>query len=219
MKQLLLVENDSSITQTLSYILTSEGFEVTTVETVRAASQALEKKPFDLILLDLSLPDGDGFELLAKVKDLEKVTPVIIITARLDESIAVKALKMGALDYIRKPFGMKELSVKVQKLFNKNTECHFGDIRLNVEENWATVGGRAMELRKRELQVLAILVRNAEHIVSRDRILQEIDPDAEILDRTIDRILSRLRGKLTAAGGTSISISSVYGLGYKLEKT
>ncbi len=219
----LLVEDDPMIARTLSMGLRYEGFELSHAGSIAIAMQLLEQQAFELILLDVGLPDGDGISLCRALRALHPATPILMLSARVDESAVVASMEGGADDYIRKPCGLRELSARMRRLLVRaqpvrepRTVISFGDIEMDVQRRNANARGVALQLGKKEYDVLMLLVRANGDAITREQILSQFEDSNIIYDRTIDSHLSHLRRKLKDAGATE-RIVAIYGIGYKLE--
>ena len=219
----LLVEDDPMIARTLSMGLRYEGFLLSHADSVAAAIQMLSQQVFELILLDVGLPDGDGISLCRQLRQLHPATPILMLSARTDESAVVASIEGGADDYIRKPCGLQELSARMRRLlgrvqadYQNLTLISFGDIQMDVQRRNASIAGTALQLGKKEYEVLMLLVKANGGAITREQILNQFEDTNLIYDRTIDSHLSHLRRKLKDAGATE-RIVAIYGIGYKLE--
>lgn len=219
----LLVEDDPMIARTLSMGLRYEGFVLSHADSVAAALGVLTLQTFELILLDVGLPDGDGINLCRQLRALQTVTPILMLSARTDESAVVASIEGGADDYIRKPCGLREMSARMRRLVGRGPADNqnlnvigFGDIHMDVERRNASIAGTALQLGKKEYEVLMLLVKANGAAITREQILNQFEGTHLIYDRTIDSHLSHLRRKLKDAGATE-RIVAIYGVGYKLE--
>ncbi|MDB5037173.1 MAG: hypothetical protein JWQ35_701 [Bacteriovoracaceae bacterium] len=223
MPKILLVEDDPILGRSLALNLKLEGYEVEWAETLQSGFSAFKQNKFDLILLDLGLPDGHGFNLCQEIRSKDKSLPIVILTAQADESSVVEGLNLGASDYVRKPFGLKELAARVRCALreSKSSELplRFSDLKIFIDQRRAFFGEHELELKRREFDILTYLTDRAEQVVTREALLSKIDQDGEISDRTIDSHVSHLRSHLKGSGISSIHIASIYGVGYRLEKT
>ncbi len=221
MKQVLLVEDDPVISQTLFMSLPYRGYSVESVGTVGEGWKRLSNDNYDLILLDVQLPDGTGFDLCQRIREKDSVVPILMVTARTDEPSAVKALSMGADDYIRKPFGLDELTARMNRMIERkvtrNNILSYRTIRIDRSERMVWVEGSEVPLGPREFEILSILVRRGGEVVTRDEILDALSDQSEMYDRTIDSHLSHLRKKIREVAENRIQIQPVYGVGYRLE--
>jgi DNA-binding response OmpR family regulator len=223
MIQVLLVEDDPALGRGLNVNLELQSYQVQWVRDLRSARLAREKKAFDLVVLDLGLPDGNGIEFLREIRKTDSKTPVVILTAQTDEDSVVEGLQSGANDYVRKPFGNKELLARIKTALREpqageGERLRLGDLTLMLDQRKAFYGEKEIELNRREFDVLCYFVRHAETVVTRERLLEALDKDGEIFDRTIDSHVSHVRTRLKQAGAAGLHIASVYGVGYRLEK-
>lgn len=221
--RILLVEDDPILGKGLKLNLELEGFAVEWRENLRAALALYRDAKPDLVVLDLGLPDGSGLELCRTIRGEESTLPVLILTAKTDEDSVVEGLNAGANDYVKKPFSQKELLARIQSLLRrkKTTEqvAQYGKLTMNVDQRKVRYSDREIAVNRREFDILLHFVRNAEAVVTRESLLSRLDRDGEIFDRTIDSHVSHVRSRLRKAGVTEIQINSVYGVGYRLEKT
>lgn len=222
MSTILLVEDDPVLSRSVQINLETEGYKVITADSLKSAFQMNQSQKMDLVILDLGLPDGSGFDFLSKLREGGSRLPVIILTAQVDEDSVVKGLQLGANDYMKKPFGQRELLARIKAVLRepqtREKQIRFEDILILIDQRKVLFQEKAIELNRREFDILLHFVEHAENIVSRETLLNLFDKDGEIFDRTVDSHVSHLRSRLKAAGVDHIKISSVYGLGYRLEK-
>lgn len=216
--RILVAEDDAAITQTLKLNLECAGYDVTTFDNGRSLWISLEQEhSYDLALLDLMLPGVDGFTLLPKLKEYD--IPVICLTAMGDPQHEVQGLRGGAEDYIAKPFDMLALLVRMEKVL-KRTGClnpvyRFQDLTLDAANRKLTRKGVEIPLPPLEFDVLAVLMKNKNRTVSRERILNEIWGQDYFGDiRTVDVRIANLRKKLNLAD----EIRTILKTGYRLEE-
>ncbi|MFZ6757800.1 response regulator transcription factor [Undibacterium sp. Ji50W] len=221
--QVLFVEDDPMIARTLSMGLRYEGFVLSHAASIAAAMQFLQQQAFELILLDVGLPDGDGIVLCRQLRELHPDTPILMLSARSDESAVVASIEGGADDYIRKPCGLREVSARMRRLLTRRPSdtasraviC-FGTIQMDIQRRTVNAAGTSLQLGKKEYDVLMLLVRANGDAITRQQILDQFEDSNIIYDRTIDSHLSHLRRKLKDAGAVE-RIVAIYGVGYKLE--
>jgi len=222
MIELLLVEDDPVLGRGLHVNLELEGYRVHWARDLNAAGQTFPAHPIQLVILDLNLPDGNGLSFLKKIRDAGSRTPVIVLTAKTDEDSVVEGLQSGANDYVRKPFGNKELLARIKTTLKepqtRDHQARYGDLVVYFEKRKILYGEQEIDLNRREFEVLTYFVEHAESVVTRENLLSVLDKDGEIFDRTIDSHVSHVRARLRTAGVKSVQISSVYGVGYRLEK-
>jgi DNA-binding response OmpR family regulator len=219
-KRILVIEDDVPLARVICDNFGFEGFEV---EWANDGNQALEKarvrRP-DLILLDLMLPGLDGFELFPLLRQ-GGPTPIIVLTARGQKADKLKGLKLGADDYVTKPFDLEELLARVQAVLRRTSPSAdrlvLGDVTVNFGERVATRGGRPLHLTHREFEVLRYLFDRRTRIVYRDELLREVwgYPDAPAT-RSVDHAIARLRKKVEADPGQPRFIHTAHGDGYSL---
>lgn len=217
-----IVEDDPILARALQVNLELESHRVVVNSSLESAKKQLKESSFDFVILDLGLPDGSGFSYLEKVKNEFSHLPVIILSAQSDEDSVVKGLTMGANDFVKKPYSYKELAARMQVILKKpapkSSVVEFGDVKVFEQDRLVKFNEIVIDFNRREFDIFFYMIKNAERIISRDSLLQFLDKESEIFDRTIDSHISHLRKNLKKNGIDSIKISSVYGLGYRLEK-
>ncbi len=218
MADILIIEDDKKINELIRRTLSMTGHQGLTAFSGREALLSLEQKRADLILLDIGLPDMDGFSLMRRLSEDYGDIPVICVTARDEVADRVKGLVGGAEDYIVKPFAMEELLARVQvvlRRFHKGQNIYvIRDVEVNLAAGTAARGGRAVELTNREFELLKILLINKNIALSRERLLDLAwGMDYYGDDRTVDVHIRRLRQKL----GLEKDIKTVFKYGYRLE--
>lgn len=220
-ERILLLEDDPVLGEGLVLQLQLASFNVRWCKTVREGLDALnELDGTSLALLDVSLPDGTGFEVARAIQDKSRTLPVIFLTARTDEDSVIQGFQAGAKDYIRKPFGKRELLARIQNLIpgaNDSREgWNFGGATLLKAQRKLIYNDLEVSFNRREYEILRCFFQQPEAVLTRERLVSEIDRDGEIFDRTIDSHISHVRTKLRKSGILNIRIDSVYGEGYKL---
>ncbi len=221
MPKILIVEDDPQITKILKLNLKLSGFDTDNAMTFKDAWGKIGQDHFDLILMDIGLPDGSGLDLCQRVRESGNDVPIVFLSALTDEATVVKGIKSGADDYLRKPFGLEELKVRVNKfvkrLVPQMQTIKFGDLTIDPAKRIVTIMGEMISLGRKELDILTLLARKSGDIVTRENILTSLYDNADLYDRTVDSHMSHLRRKIREVAGQSLQISSVYGLGYRLE--
>lgn len=219
--QILLVEDDPLIAKTLKMSLPYKGFAVTACDTVKEGLVLSCSRPFDVILLDVNLPDGNGLELCQVIRKNDSNVVILMLTAKVDEESAVRGLEWGADDYVRKPYGVQELTARINRHLNRGKKgpvsLRFGSIKVDPNRRMVWVNETPLSLGKREFEILSLLVKRSGDAVTRNDILDALSEEADLYDRTIDSHLSHLRRKLKDAGVTDVQILPIYGVGYRLE--
>lgn len=218
--RVLLVEDDPLIARTLVMSLRYEGFDLTVAPSAADATRILAERTFDLVMFDVGLPDGNGIDLCRALRARDESLPVLMLSARTDEATVVAGIESGADDYIRKPYGLHELTARMTRLVERcrreRALAAFGGIRIDIQRRTVAAGGAPLQLGKKEFEILLLLVRATGDIVTREQILDRFEDGSEIYDRTIDSHLSHLRKKLKDAGA-AVRIAAIYGVGYRLE--
>ena len=223
-RRILLVEDDRTLRQTLAFSLGREGYDVATAVDGEMALEAGRNERLDLILLDLMLPSISGVEVLRVLRGEGVTTPVIILSAKGDEVDRVVGLKIGADDYVTKPFSRAELLARIEAVLRRGRravdtaeereEIAFGSLRIDVARRDVTVAGDPVHLTAREFDLLSHMAANAGRIFTRDQLLSRIwgyDYDGD--GRTVDVHISWLRGKLRGHDGHDW-FRTVRGVGY-----
>lgn len=214
---ILLVEDNEAIAKGLIYSLEQKKYKVTYTTTVNKALHELKNNKIDFIILDISLPDGNGFDLYKnniKLKDI----PTIFLTAKDDESDIVKGLELGAEDYITKPFGVKELLARINRIMlrkRKNTIIQVKDIYFDMDKMTVKRNDTDVTLTSLELKILHLLLLNINKVVTRNDIIEKIWEwtGNDVNDNTVTVYLKRIREKLQ----TDIIIT-IKGIGYRIDE-
>lgn len=223
---ILLLEDDISLVDGLNYSLDKNGF---TVEVCRTVGEALahlhEIDKYDLLLLDVALPDGTGFEVCEKVRKQGSAIPIIFLTASDEEVHIIRGLDGGGDDYMTKPFKLGELCARIRALLRragvadreKEAILTCGDITIDLLGSRAFLGGKMLDLTGAEYRLLCLLVRNAGRVVTRDLILSELWDDAGnfVDDNTLSVYVRRLREKVETEPSHPQHIITVRGFGYQ----
>ncbi len=225
---ILVIEDEPDIRRNLEYNLGREGFKSSSVGSLDEANEKLKSKKFDLILLDLMLPDGSGLDLCKKIKSNSETeaTPIIILTAKDDEVDKVVGFELGADDYVTKPFSVRELILRVKAILKRSdtktkevleVERKFGDLKIDVDSHEVHVDSQLIELTALEFRLLKELVDKRGRVQSRDQLLSEVwGYNAEVTTRTVDTHIKRLREKLGSMGKY---VQTIRGVGYKFSRT
>ncbi len=221
MARILIVEDDPQIAKVLRIDLKISGHETESVETIQEAWDTLRKNHFDLMCLDIELSDGSGIDLCEKVRLSGDDIPILFMSARTDEATVVRAITSGGDDYMRKPFGMEEMKVRMNKIMKRvkipTGKIIFAGLSIDPAKRLVTIADKILHMGRKEMDILMILARRSGEIVTRDSILDSLYAGADMYDRTVDSHMSHLRRKLKESAGEKIKITSVYGLGYRLE--
>ena len=215
----LMVEDSDDLAQSVSERLRLDGHAVDRAASLSEAEDCLSAAPYDLILLDLSLPDGDGRSFLTRQRRARRDVPIIVMTARAAVSDRVDVLDLGADDYLTKPFDFAELEARCRAVLRRRggaseTVQRFAGFTFNPLTAQLLVAGEARELRNRELRLLEILLAAPERIFSKSQLCDRLFSYAEsVSDNAIEVYVARLRKKLEGSGA---QIDTVRGMGYRL---
>ncbi|MEK7233230.1 MAG: response regulator transcription factor [Elusimicrobiota bacterium] len=223
--QILVVEDQAATASLILEVLKGEGYEAQTVDSLAKARARLKKQPPELMLLDRNLPDGDGVDLLAEIRGDAKLgsLPVIILTAKKDVADKIAGLRVGADDYIAKPFNTEELIARVVTVLRRTgkveepTMVEAGGVKLDRESRKAYIGGKEVLLSAKEFNLLWFLVDRKGRVLTRDFLLQHVwgyDSGIDLATKVIDVTLSHLRNKI---GAVADKIVSVRGFGYRFD--
>jgi DNA-binding response OmpR family regulator len=221
MTQVLLIEDDPMLGTNLKLNLELEGFRVEWTQSLQSALETNEKNPFELALLDLGLPDGNGLDFCRHVRAQGSALPIIILTAQSDEDSVVDGLGAGADDYVKKPFSNKELVARIRSAIRapqvREEQIRVGNLVVLPEQRRVLVKGADVPLNRREFDLLKILVNRPGVVVTREAVIQQLGESAEqIFDRTVDSHISHIRAKLRKAKDCNVIIKSEYGVGYRI---
>lgn len=225
--RILIVDDEESILQFVSYNLRKEGYEVTTAADGDSALGLASESTFDLVILDIMLPGTDGYEVCRRLRAIAD-TPVLFLSARDTELDKVVGLELGGDDYLAKPFGVRELIARVKALLRRSgmrspeaaqedAPVQAAGITLDEAAHTATSGGAEIDLTPREFELLACLMRHAGKVLSREQLLTEAWGWQYVVEtKTVDTHIKRLRDKLAAAGVDPAAVETVRGYGYRL---
>lgn len=224
--QLLLLEDDRSLVDGLTYSLRKNGFAIEVVRTVAEALACLPRLDcFDLLILDVTLPDGTGFAVCEAVRTAGSAVPILFLTASDEEVHIIRGLDCGGDDYITKPFRLGELCSRIRALLRRagmtkerQGQClQSGALRIDLLSRRATLNGRPLELTNAEYRLLCLLVRNAGRLMTREVILNELWDDAGdfVDDNTLSVYVRRLREKVEDDPSQPHRLRTVRGFGYQ----
>ena len=223
MTRILLLEDDASLIDGLEYALGKNGFEINSVRTVRGAMECLrESGTYDLLLLDVTLPDGTGFDVCETVRAAGSQIPIIFLTASDEEVNVIRRLDSGADDYITKPFKLGELCSRIRALLRRTgytakPVISSGALSIDFAANRVTVDKDTVELTRAEYRLLSLLVRNADRVVNRETILEALwDNTGDFVDdNTLSVYIRRLREKIEPDPSQPQHLITVRGFGYR----
>jgi two-component system, OmpR family, response regulator MprA len=211
----LLVDDDAPIRRMLERTLTAEGYAITAVADGGAALAQVERSLPDVIVLDVAMPGLDGLAVTRRLRSKGLAVPILLLTARDALHERVEGLDAGADDYLVKPFEVEELTARIRALMRRNQgeALAYADLVLDPDSLSARRGGRAIDLTRREAELLELLLRNARGVVTRELALEHVWGDADTGANVVDRYVAYLRRKL----GDPPLIHTVRGVGFKLE--
>ena len=221
MTKIFLVEDDNAIAKNLTLLLKSEGFDVTHCLTQKEALMALDNNKFDLALLDISLPDGNGFAICTAVKEKQGI-PVLFLTASDDEISVVTGLNMGADDYILKPFRPMELIARIKVALRKSghtpSTYEIADLVIDTASGIVKKSGNEVFLSALEYRLLLVFLNNQGVVISRNKLLDELwDIGGDYVnDNTLTVYIKRLREKIEDDPSQPKIILTLRGMGYRL---
>lgn len=225
MQKLLLLEDDISLIDGLTYSLKKNGFEIRVAKTVREAENLLaEEAGFDLLLFDVTLPDGNGFTLCEKLREAGNPVPIIFLTASDEETSVIRGLDCGGDDYITKPFKLGELCSRIRALLRRSGMQNSGDgtlrsgeLEVNLAEGRVTLGGEPIDFTGAEYRLLCLLLKNSGRVLTRGMILDKLWDGAGnfVDDNTLSVYVRRLREKLEENPSRPEHLKTVRGFGYQ----
>ena len=225
MTRILVVEDEESFSDPLSYLLTKEGFEVAVAADGHAALEEFDRNGADLVLLDLMLPGLPGTEVCRQLRTKSTV-PVIMLTAKDSEIDKVVGLEIGADDYVTKPYSSRELVARVRAVLRRRGEpddlnpptVEAGPVRMDVERHVVTVAGSQVAMPLKEFELLEMLLRNAGRVLTRGQLIDRVWGSDYVGDtKTLDVHVKRLRSKLEPDPKNPRHLVTVRGLGYKFD--
>ncbi len=223
--KILLIEDEQELSSSIQHYLNGNGVLCEAVYSVQDALDKITMYQYDCILLDLSLPDGDGFEILKELKKSNKEDGVIIISAKSSLDTRIEGFNLGADDFLVKPFHLSELLVRIQALirrkqFSGNNNLVFNEIEINLLSKTVTINKANIDLTKTEIDLLLFLIGNKNKVLSKGAIAEHLSGDmADMLDNHdfVYAHIKNLKRKLKNAGSNDY-IKTVYGLGYKFQE-
>ena len=228
MTKILLVEDDKNISITISYYLQQEGFTINTAKTVKEGIEKIKNNEYDLMLLDINLPDGTGYALYQEMKNIQEI-PTIFLTALDEEKDIVKGFDLGADDYITKPFHAGELLSRIKNVLRHNIKnakkeieekIKIKNVEINLSCGKVLKEGKEIELTALEYKILVMLFENRGKMITREQILSYIWDSEEnfVNDNTLTVYIKRIREKIEDNPNKPEIIRTVRGVGYKIER-
>ncbi|KRE60058.1 response regulator transcription factor [Nostocoides sp. Soil756] len=225
MTRILIVEDEESFSDPLSYLLSREGYEVSVADNGHDALTTFDTAGADLVLLDLMLPGISGVDVCRALRQRSNV-PVIMLTAKDSEIDKVVGLELGADDYVTKPYSSRELLARIKAVLRRGAEpedlvpatIEAGPVRMDVERHVVTVRGQQLSFPLKEFELLEMLLRNTGRVLTRIQLIDRVWGSDYVGDtKTLDVHIKRLRAKVEADPGAPVHILTVRGLGYKYE--
>jgi DNA-binding response OmpR family regulator len=226
-RHVLVLEDEPRIVEVLESYLRGGGFETTLCGTVEEAFAALARSKPDVMILDVSLPDGSGLDVLRETRSSGSPLPAIVLTARGEESDRIVGLELGADDYVTKPFSPRELLARIRALLRRVDErsavrndagrpLRIGELEIDQITHQVRIDGKRANLTATEFRILAILVGNPGEVFTRAQLLDRLRDGGDIYERTLDRHINNLRRKIERDSRDPAYVLTVYGVGYKL---
>ncbi len=226
-RRVLLVEDEDSITVPLSEALGREGFDASVASTAAQALELAREVDPDVVLLDVMLPDGSGFDVCRELRRSSGV-PIIMVTARDEEADRIVGLELGADDYVTKPFSAREVVARIRAVLRRTEQAQpapgdadarlrIGELQIDPARRTATLGGKSLDLSRKEFDVLALLAGESGRVVTRERLLEDVwDTTWFGSTKTLDVHVSALRRKLGDDPSAPTYLHTVRGVGFRL---
>ena len=228
MTKILIIEDEVSFSEALSFLLEKEGFQTEVAETGKAGIAAFNKSTFDLVLLDLMIPEISGIDVCRTIRTNSQI-PIIMLTAKDSEVDKVVGLELGADDYVTKPYSARELVARIKAVLRRGTPedsstsessgIHTAaGIRMDIERHQVTVNGNLIPLPLKEFELLEFLLRNEGRVLTRGQLIDRVWGGDYYGDtKTLDVHIKRLRSKIEVDPANPVLIQTIRGLGYKFE--
>lgn len=228
-KRILIVDDEPQIGEVVSAYLKQESFDTVVRANVASALAEIDERRPDMMILDITLPDGSGLDILRRSTDGRRI-PTIMLTARSEEVDRIVGLELGADDYIVKPFSPREVVARVRAVLRRVGEAAGENVsetsnvvrirELEIDEgaHEVRVAGKQVAVTPAEFRILSVLAQNAGQVLTRSQLLDLVHDDGSIFERTLDRHINNLRRKIEAKPEDPSYIVTVYGVGYKLRK-
>ncbi len=225
-KRVLIVDDEAQIGEVLTAYLEREGFTPVFKQNVKDAMAELERATPDIMLLDITLPDGSGLDILRA--STPKEIPTLMLTARADELDRIVGLELGADDYITKPFSPREVVARVRAVLRrsngdpqrapKNDVLRFDSMEIDFGEHEVRIDGKSANLTRSEFKILSVLAKQPGHAFTRSHLLDLLGDEGSVYERTLDRHINNLRKKIEPAPENPTYVQTVFGVGYKFRK-
>lgn len=223
---MLIVEDDPDVGMGLQDFFEIKGYEVTLATDGAQATERIQEENFDIVLLDIMLPQKNGFEVLQEAQDLGVTTPVLMLTAKGEQEDILRGFGLGVDDYVTKPFNAEELAARVKAILQRTlppdkapmTVYTIGDVEINFSTHEAQRGEEEVNFTALEFDILRYLIQNRGRTVTRRQLLRDVwGIDQEIITRTVDRHIASVRKKIEPDPNEPTHIETVYGLGYRFK--
>ena len=223
---ILVVDDDKAIVRIVGSYLQQAGFAVLTAYDGTTALQVVRRGPVDLAILDLMLPDRDGWEVTRMIRTDKRLSalPIIMLTAKIGDTDKIVGLELGADDYITKPFNPREVVARVRSVLRRTNPAqpanvlHIGGIEMRIDRRTVTVDGQQIDLTPTEFSILKLLLQNPNYVFSRSELIERsLGYEYESIERTLDSHIRNLRKKIEPDAANPRYIQTVYGVGYKME--
>lgn len=220
LRKIILVEDDPNIAKSIVFNLEQEDLRCKWTENIQDAKAEIGNEKFDLYLLDINLPDGTGIELCRDLRSQNINEPVIFITANQSEDVLLDGFDAGANDFVKKPFSNKELIARIKAnlkhLPMASEKLTFNGLELDMSTRLCTYKEMTLKLNRRLFDILYYFLSNRDRVITRENLLSYLGNE-EVFDRTIDAHISQLRKKLKTNMIEDVQITSIYGVGYKID--
>jgi two-component system response regulator RegX3 len=228
MTRILIVEDEVSFSEALSFLLEKEGYETRVAETGKQGISAFNEEEFDLVLLDLMIPEISGIDVCRTIRTTSNI-PIIMLTAKDSEVDKVVGLELGADDYVTKPYSARELVARIKAVLRRGVIdespssegvgiLNVGGIRMDIERHQVTVKGELIPLPLKEFELLEFLMRNSGRVLTRGQLIDRVWGGDYYGDtKTLDVHIKRLRSKIEVDPANPVLIQTIRGLGYKFE--
>lgn len=225
-KRILVVDDEPEICDVMASYLQREGFEPLLRRDVSGALAALAESAPDMMILDITLPDGSGLDIL-RARDAARRIPTILLTARTDEIDRILGLELGADDYVSKPFSPREVIARVRAVLRRSEQHHaaspsavlrIGDLTIDPRAHEVRMNGHVVNVTPSEFRILALLADHPGQVFTRAQLLDHLNDDGTIFERTLDRHINNLRKKIEPNADEPSYVITVFGVGYKMRK-
>lgn len=224
---ILIVDDDESIARVIGSYLRQSGYEVISVINATQAMETLNRQTVDLLILDIMLPDGDGWRIVDNIRRDSKIShlPIMILSAKIEDADKIYGLQLGADDYVTKPFNPQLVVAKVQRMLQRfypsriSNTVRVGELEINTDSRSCRLAGEEIALTPTEFAILKTMMDNVGYVFSRAELIsRSLGYQYESLERTVDSHIRNLRSKLEADANKPRYIQTIYGVGYTLRE-